>query len=356
MFLFTLALLLIQLGFIFWIYSGLSRVNHHPQPQDTQQNFTVIIAAHNEESSIADLLEKLSRQTYPLDKFEVIIAADRCTDATIAIAKPFAQKLNLSILDIQDVPIGVSPKKNALERAIQKAQYNHLLFLDADVRPTIQHIETYNSYFADNVNAVVGIMAFEPATSFWQRFIVFEKLASWCIAAAGIASGRAIISYGGNWGYTKQAFETIGGFKDIRTSLSGDDDLLLQRFSKLPGRIAFCLNQEGWILMDYPQTFSEFLRQRRRHFSAGKRYQPLIQLGYLIYHLSNLLIWLLWIVYPPAIYALLIKLSADSWVLFKGGRIFKRSQNPVELPFFLLFYLLYNSLIGPLGHIGKVKW
>lgn len=356
MLLLTLALLLIQLGFIFWVHRGINSVSYFNTPNKVERHYSLIIAAHNEEACIADLLEKLAEQTYPLNKFEVILAADRCTDATTAIVKKYSQKLSLTILDIQDVPPGVSPKKNALERAIEKAQHNHLLFLDADVRPTDRHIETYNSYFADDTNAVVGIMAFERAASFWQRFIVFEKLTSWCIAVAGIASGQAIISYGGNWGYTKQAFKAIGGFDDIRTSLSGDDDLLLQRFSKLPGRIAFCLKPDGWIQMDYPKTFSEFLRQRRRHFSAGKRYQPLIQIGYLVYHLSNLLVWLLWIVYPPAIFALIIKLFADCRVLFKGGHIFHRPQNALEQPIFLLFYLLYNSLIGPLGHIGKIKW
>ncbi|MEL6820397.1 MAG: glycosyltransferase, partial [Calditrichota bacterium] len=217
MLLLTLALLLIQLGFSFWIYRGISRISDFNPPNKIERSYSVIIAAHNEESGIAALLEKLSEQSYSTKKFEVILAADRCTDQTISIAEQFSQKLSLTILDIRDVPKGVSPKKNALEQAINKSQHDHLLFLDADVRPTVRHIETYNSYFADTVNAVVGIMAFEPANTFWQRFIIFEKLTSWCIAAAGIISEQAIISYGGNWGYKKQAFEAIGGFEDIRT-------------------------------------------------------------------------------------------------------------------------------------------
>ncbi|MGH1366225.1 MAG: glycosyltransferase [Calditrichia bacterium] len=353
---FALLLLLIQLGFTYWIQRGLKKIVQSPASNSTKHSFSVIIAAHNEEFGIAELLQRLCEQTYPPGKFEVILAADRCTDQTISIAKRFSQQLNLTVLDIQDVPLKVSPKKNALEQAIKIAAHDRLLFLDADVLPTQQHIEVYNCHFAVDVNAVVGIMAFNPAQSFWQRFIVFEKLVSWCIAAAGIASGQAIISYGGNWGYTRKAFDTIDGFDDIRTSLSGDDDLLLQRFSRLPGRIAFCLDTNGWITMDYPKTFGEFLRQRRRHFSAGKRYQPLIQFGYLMYHLSNLLLWLLWIIYPPAVFALLIKLLADSIALYKGGVVFNRKQHAFTLPIFLLLYLLYNSLIGPLGHLGKIRW
>jgi len=339
-----LLLLIIQLGFTYWVHRGLKKITLPATSNSIEHSFSIIIAAHNEEACIAELLQRLCEQTYPSGKFEVILAADRCTDDTVAIARRFAQKLNLTILDIQSVPDRFSPKKNALECAVKTAVHNRLLFLDADVLPTTQHIEVYNRYFSDDVNAVVGIMAFNPTQSFWQRFIVFEKLVSWCIAAAGIASGQAIISYGGNWGYTKEAFDAIGGFDDIQTSLSGDDDLLLQRFSRLPGRIVFCLNTNGWITMDYPKTFSEFLRQRRRHFSAGKRYQPLIQLGYLIYHLSNLLLWLLWIVYPPVILALLIKLLVDSIVLYKGGVVFNHKQNTLTLPDILLLYLIYNTL------------
>lgn len=344
--------------FICWLLFGLHRLLKKSRESAPQQNsYSLIIAAHNEAAQIADCLQALANQSYPVEKFEVILAADRCTDETVAIAEKFHDQFSrLHILEIKDVPPRVSPKKNALDLAIQATRFDHFIFLDADVITARDHLKAMDDSFRQDTAAVVSLMKFDAPKNFWQRFIVFEKLISWCISGAGVGFNAPIISYGGNWGYTRKVFTESGGFAEIRESLSGDDDLMLQRFGKLGARIDFCLSPAGWVRTPHLDSFSHFLRQRRRHFSAGQRYSLGLQIGYFFFHLSNLLLWIMPLIYTPALLFLILKILADYLVIRRGNSIFQEKTSFLNFILFDGLYMLYNTLIGPLGHIGKIKW
>ena len=353
----SLTAFLVYLFFSFWVSLGLRRLKNKPnQAIESHRKFTIIIAAHNEEACIKKCLEALKQQNYP-EAFQVILAADRCTDQTVPIAKTYQSQLSeFKIIEITAVAEGVAPKKNALEIAIQHAKYDTFLFLDADVKAHPDHLLTMNQSFQPNTAAVISLMKFETQKGIWHRFLRFEKLISWCIAGSGVGYQKPVISYGGNWGYTKVAFDAINGFSTIKTALSGDDDLLLQQFGKKGLPIGFCLAPNGWITTPATQNFKDFLRQRRRHFSAGKNYNRTLQIGYFFYHLSNLLLWGIGFFSFPASVLLLLKIMADIWVIKLGEQLFKEKISIFEHFYFNFLYMLYNTLIGPLGHLGKVRW
>lgn len=56
-------------------------------PAAGQPRFAVLIPAHDEAAGIGATLAALARQEYPRDRFEVVVVADNCTDATAAVAK-----------------------------------------------------------------------------------------------------------------------------------------------------------------------------------------------------------------------------------------------------------------------------
>ncbi len=348
----------VQGYFLQWAFRGLRRVAADRPPENPSlRKFSVIIAAHNEADLLPDCLAPLIAQDYPPGHYEIILAADRCSDDTVAIARAFQEKFpGLKILEIDAVPPGISPKKHALARAIERAQFDCFLFLDADVQPTPAHLRAMNRHFDGDTAAVVSLMRFVPPQHFWQRFLVYEKLVSWCIAAAGIGWGRPVISYGGNWGYTRAAFQSVGGFAAIFHALSGDDDLLLQQMGAQNLPVRLNLAPQGWVTMGFPDTFRDFLRQRRRHFSAGKNYRPRLQVGYFLFHASNLLLWVAAAFSIPALLLLGLRLTLGVGLIRYGGRLFRIRLPAAAAPLFDLLYLLYNTLIGPLGHIGKVKW
>ena len=352
----ALCLLMIYAGFIFWLLTGILRIRTFAGG-NTAGKFSVIIAAHNEEKNIGELLTILATQEYPLENVEVLLAADRCSDNTSEIASSFRDQIpNLKIIDIQTVPEGCSPKKHALATAISAASFDRLLFLDADVRPTLRHLATMDNYFAHGNNVVISLMRYPAPINLADAFLIFEKLVSWGIAAASTGHKKPIISYGGNWAYSRSAFSEAGGFGETMFSLSGDDDLLLQRFADNRQPVAICMNPDGWVETEAPASFKHFLRQRRRHFSAGKHYRPTVQAGYFVFHAVNLLLWISPLFVSAGFAVLLIKLGIDILLGTFLGQRFRISLSPWTIPIHSMLYMLYNTLVGPLGHLGKIRW
>ena len=49
--------------------------------------YAVLIAARNEETVIAQLIESVRGQTYPSELVDIFVVADNCTDRTAAVAR-----------------------------------------------------------------------------------------------------------------------------------------------------------------------------------------------------------------------------------------------------------------------------
>lgn len=52
-----------------------------------KKSFAMIVAAHNEEAVIADIVESLKNLNYPKELYDIFVIADNCTDKTARIAK-----------------------------------------------------------------------------------------------------------------------------------------------------------------------------------------------------------------------------------------------------------------------------
>ena len=95
---------------------------------------SIIIAARNEERNIAQCIKSLSEQTYPEDKFEVIVTNDHSTDDTVSIIKSF-QKHNIRVIDLAaftQKKILNSYKKKSIETALPYAKGELIVTTDAD--------------------------------------------------------------------------------------------------------------------------------------------------------------------------------------------------------------------------------
>ena len=190
------------------------------------------------------------------------------------------------------------------------------------------------------MEAIVSIPKFLRFPSVLYNYYLPERILTWGIAAAAIGNRKPFLAFGPVWCYTKKAYEKAGGMDRISHILSGDDDLLVSQMGKGSLPIAFCFNPEGWGETRSPHTLGEFVTQRRRHHSAGKHYATRVQLGYLLFHLSNLILWILPLFQPLLILVLAAKIVVDFAIIFRIGRIFHEK-----------FYLLFK-LFGMPGIVG----
>ena len=93
--------------------------------------FLVIIPARNEESVIANLIAALRRQDYPKEKFDIVVAANNCTDHTAEVARA----AGVSVFECTGA---ITCKGDVLHQMIERylpEKYDAFAFFDADNLP-----------------------------------------------------------------------------------------------------------------------------------------------------------------------------------------------------------------------------
>lgn len=153
------------LGLLGYIYAGYplmvwlaGRVLRRPvQRGELRPTVSILIAAHNEEATIAATLENKLDLDYPPDRLEVIVVSDGSTDRTDSILAGFAAH---GVVCLRQEPR--NGKTAALNVAAQRATGEILVFADANSlyeREAIRHLV---DNFADpTVGYVTGTLAYQ---------------------------------------------------------------------------------------------------------------------------------------------------------------------------------------------------
>lgn len=114
-----------------------SKANEPDEASQTNEasppGVSVLIPARNEEGSIRVCVESILQSVQVT--LEVIVLDDGSTDQTGAIVRELMQQdRRVELIEGIDLPEGWNGKQHACYRLAQHAKFEHLLFLDADVR------------------------------------------------------------------------------------------------------------------------------------------------------------------------------------------------------------------------------
>ena len=147
-------------------------------------------------------------------------------------------------------------------------------------------------------------------------------------------------------------------------SVSGDDDLFLQLVRRQTSwKIRYRLTIESFVQTIPPADFTAFLEQRKRHFSAAKYFPLPMKLFFFLYHSSNLLLLsspflMFFNCFPVTVIATAIysKLAGDGILFTTSHRTFEADQFRKSFILMEALYVLYNTIIGPLGIFRKFAW
>ena len=213
-------------------------------PLDSAQPpFSIIIITLNEAERIARLLQDLTEQTYR--NFEVILVDSKSDDATCEIAKRFGHrlpKLSIHVMNKRGVALG----RNT---GAALAQYERLLFLDADVRLKPDFLARANQQLTDRELLVAGV--YLNAKAMPHRFKLGYHLFNMGIFATQFTFPTAI---GACLFSSKSIHERIKGF-DQTITLCEDCDYVnrasqLTPYRMLPMSFSFDprrLRQDGYV-------------------------------------------------------------------------------------------------------------
>lgn len=327
--------------------------------------FSVIVPARNEAENIAHCLRSILAQHYPENLFEVIVVDDFSTDATANIVRSFPQVRLLQLQTLMKDPINAY-KKKAIETGIAAAKFPWIVTTDADCKVPPYWLAHLNQTLQQkDVVLVAAPVAMAVAHTPIQIFQTLDFMSLQGITAAAVNAGFHNMCNGANLCYSKQAFETVGGFRDIDHIASGDDMLLMHKIAQnFPAGIAYCKSPEAIVTTLPVNTVKDFLKQRIRWASKASHYEDKRIFGVLllVYLLNAYLLllmivacfhhelWYLWLA------GLLLKTMAELYFLIPVARFFERTKTLWWFPLAQPFHILYTVIAGGLGKWGTYEW
>ena len=188
---------------------------------------TVLIPAHNEESVVANILERMTELTYPKDSLEVILIDDRSTDKTGEIADSYAAKYRY--IKVLHRVSGGSGKPAALNDGIKFSKGEIVLTFDADYYPQKDIVEKLVAPFTDpEVGAVQGrVTVLNEEDSIVSKIVTLERIGGYRIDQLARDELVMFPQYGGTvGGFRKEILEKVGGWDP--NMLTEDTDLTVR--------------------------------------------------------------------------------------------------------------------------------
>lgn len=255
---------------------GLARIRRRGEVADEAlPKVAVVVAARNEQKNMPDLIASLSAQEYPKDLVSFWIVDDDSDDATWAIANNAASSDN-RFHAIRSNPLSAiaSPKKRALDTAIQRCDAEWIVTTDADCTPGPGWLKALAACMDEDVGAVVGYAPLVGVTNPVQAIAAGESWSSAALSSAAIGLGYPFNAFGRNFAYRRQLYFDLGGYGDDGSVASGDDDLLLQRISALSRWKSVFVSDERSHVPSAVPLASKMLGTKARHLSVGPRYAP----------------------------------------------------------------------------------
>ena len=345
-------------------FVGLCRLGDHARTRETPF-ISIVIAARNEADYIGQCLDSLKRQTYPADRFEVLVVDDDSTDNTAQIVAS-AGMSNLRLLFVDDRFLDMAAKKRPLSVGIQRARGEWILTTDADCTVPPTWVGHMASYMTADAGVVIGFSQLGETRSLFHRLQALDFFVLMAAAAGAAGVGMPLAASGQNFAYRKSLFERVGGFRDVAHRPSGDDVLLLQLLHKAwDGRIAFAADPGAFATTHRPETPASLWQQRKR-WASNAAYQLRLNPVFFAYIAAvftvNALIPIgLLLSMISGDYKLLLicwcgKLLSDLLVVGKGVSTFKRRGMLSIFPFWELAQIPYIIAIGLAGTARGFTW
>jgi cellulose synthase/poly-beta-1,6-N-acetylglucosamine synthase-like glycosyltransferase len=259
-----------------------------------------------------------------------------------------------------------SYKKKAIEQAIDQATGEWIITTDADCIVPKDWVKTFAAFISEkNALLVAAPVKFINTGSFVSIFQCLDFMTLQGITAASVNNNFHSMCNGANLAYNKDAFKEVDGFAGIDNIASGDDMLLMHKiYKKYPDQVKFLLSQQVITETKPMPDWKSFFNQRIRWASKADKYDDkrilAVLIGVYLFNLSLLLLPVLSIWYPSALYywliLLIIKTIVELRLIVPVARFFGETRLLWWFPIMQPAHIVYTIIAGWLGKFGKYKW
>lgn len=330
---------------------------------------SVIVAVRNEALNIGKLMDSLFSQDYPTHLYEIIIVNDHSEDQTLLLVEENmanqGSSFNFKLIALANTD-GIG-KKTAINAGIQSSTGDLIVITDADCTAGNQWISTLASFYALNKpEMILGPVQMADGGSFLGKLQSLEFISLISSAAGSCQAGFPILANGANIAFSRQAYETCGGFSGNQNYLSGDDMFMMMSIKRKSGAgsIRFLRSEAAIVNTPATKDFKSFVNQRMRWVSKSRGYTDpfLVSASILVFGVNS---WLVLTAvsaffFPAGLKLFIILYLAKSIVDLPLMLSFSRFQR--SLPLMWLFPLMemlnavYTFFIGVAGNLGKFEW
>jgi len=352
---------LIYLLFIGQLIYGFNRMKRFSKKEfNPKTSFTIVVPFRNEKENLPNLLHSISLLNYPKDLVEIILVDDDSYDGW----KMEDGRWKFEIRLIKNEKKSNSPKKDAIETAIEIAKNDWIITTDADCLVQKDWLTIYDQYIQENeVEMVASGVCYVSKSGFLSAFqnLDFLSLQGATIGSFGI--NQPFMCNGANFAYSKHFFKELNGFQGNETIASGDDVFLLQKaVSAAQKKVGFLMDKESIVATKSVSTWSDLFQQRVRWASKSTGYSSvygkllaLLVFGGNLAWIMSFLLWLMGLL-DQNIFMLFVALKflIDFILIYKTANFFGSK----------LQYILASSLLYPFFSVsvaiyslfGKYNW
>ena len=322
---------------------------------------SIILPVRNEEKNILAILNCLDKQTYPKDKFEIIVVDDFSEDKT----HERLQQANMGNLRLVRLPAGAG-KKKALAEGISKARGTLIVTTDADCEMGENWLlSIVTCYEEKKSKMIVAPVLLKGENKLQQIMQGQEMTVLTACACASIYYRAPILCSGANLAYEKEVFLSVNGFEGVDQTATGDDVFLMMKVhKKFPQGIDYLKSNEAVVFTHPERSSAGALRQRKRWASKGLSYGfgHITAIAALIFFTNFLILisGILSVINLKFVIILIAGLSAkgvvDYMLLYSASSFFgKRTYTPTFI-LATLIYPVYVTLMGLISPFTNYSW
>ncbi len=321
---------------------------------------SIVICAKDEEDSIESCIKSLLELNYPKDKLEIILVNDRSKDRTEKIMQSYvSQHPQLKYLSATERAGKLKGKANALEQGLRISTGEIIFTTDADIEVNKNWVKEILKYYDEKTGVVSGYSVIKPEGLFYSL-----QSADWLyllsVASGGDGVGIPISCVGNNMSYRKKAYDEVGGYNNIKFSVT-EDFMLLQKIHKETGfsKTKFPVNNETKNITLPCYNLTQLFRQKKRWAAGGMgTFNFGIVVGAFSW-LTGVIVLAGWsfVSIETYIFFLLTKLVTDTIFLLPAISEFKMHKVLLYMIPFLFYFAAYVLITSVLLAAGrKVVW
>lgn len=356
-------LICICLIFCFWLYLFYK----YPKYCEERSNLpigqiTLLIAFKDEEKNLKLLLKALEDQERVISsEIEILFINDHSKDNSVEIIKQWIEHSPYQgcILHLEK---GYG-KKEAIKLGVDKANYQTLLFTDADCEPNTHWIyEMFQKFERNQADLLVGTVWYGNKKNVFTKLQQVEFAVLQAITAVSVSARLPFMCNGANLMTKKSIYRMYLKNTVDEGIVSGDDVFYLDYLIRNKLKISYGNSTRAIVETQGEETLKGFINQRLRWSSKVKYYKNLK----MIFPSAFFSLWsmgilpivgvTIWCSFELGLLLLGVKYSIDYVLIKRFYLVYNRSFRLLDFFILSLIYPIYVFYIGILSFFKTFTW